>query len=228
MKPVLLTCLFLLLATPILAGPIIDLQTGGYTEGDEVIVPNAVVTGVGLNGLFICEDPNGPFAGVWVYTGFAPAVATGDLVAVKGLYLEYYDFSEIDVASDATGYINYLGVYNNDVVAIDVTIADLVYNTELYEGCFVRVLDNITVISAPNSYGEWEVQGSSGEVLIMDDYWYDTSTIIVGDSYSQAVGCMTYSFGDFKLEPFENGLGFQEDPVATDEVSFGQIKSLYR
>ena len=45
-----------------------------YALGDEVVIEDAVVTGVRYNGVFVNEQANGPYTGIWVYTGAAPGV----------------------------------------------------------------------------------------------------------------------------------------------------------
>ncbi|HRX50011.1 MAG TPA: hypothetical protein P5571_01395 [Candidatus Krumholzibacteria bacterium] len=212
------------------AGSIVDLQMGAYTIGDEVVVPSAVVTGVRSNGAFISEDPNAPYAGVWVYTGAAPGVAVGDLVEVKGLYEEYFDFSEINVSTDATGYFNNLGVHDGAIYPLYVTMAQLAANAEPYEGCYIAIVDPMMVTEAPNNFGEWTVESqmSPGTFLIMDDYWYDDTTVMLGDCYCCASGVLAYSFGAYKLEVFENAICIIECAVSNEDVSFGELKTQFR
>lgn len=212
------------------AGTIIDLQMGAYTVGDEVTVTNAVVTGVRYNGMCINEDPNGPYTGVWVYTGAAPAAAVGDLVEVKGLYEEYYDFTEINVTTDMTGYVTNLGPHTGALYPIELTLAAFNADPEPYEGCFVKITSGMVVTSAPSTYGEWTVESfeDPGEFLIMDDYWYDDTTVLLGDCYNCATGIITYSFGTYRLEPFADAICVVDCAVPNQVMSFGQVKSLYK
>ncbi len=225
MKTLVLTSLIMVFALSAFAGPIYDLQTGMYAEGDQVTVTGAVVTGVRYNGMFISEAPNQPFAGTWVYTGFTPDATTGDLVDVQGVYKEYYGFSEIDVSADPMGYLNKTGIYGANLFPLEVTIADLVADGEPYEGCYIKVVDGMTVTTAPSSYGEWEVESmdTPGAFLVMDDYWYDDATVMLGDTFSGATGCLIYSYGAYKLEIFET-----ETVVSVEETTLGHIKTLFR
>jgi len=225
MKTAVLTTLIMAFALSAFAGPIYDLQTGVYAELDQVTVTDAVVTGVRYNGMFISEAPNQPYAGTWVYTGSTPAVVTGDLVNVQGLYKEYYGFSEIDVSADPLGYAVKAGVHGFSLYPIEVTVADLAADAEPYEGCYIKVLDGMTVTTAPNTYGEWECESmdTPGAFLKFDDYWYDDTTVMLGDTFSGATGCLAYSFGNFLLEIFEI-----ETAVSTDATTLDQVKSLFR
>lgn len=234
MKITLTLCLLLLTVSAVSAGTIVDLQTGSYAIGAEVTVTGAVVSGVRYNGFFMTEQNNVPYAGVWVYTGTAPGVASGDLVDVKGLYEEYFDFTEINVTTDLTGYVTVTGSHQGIIYPMDVTIADLIANGEPYESCFIRVLDGMTVISpptlVPNTYGEWVVESwdNPGQTLVFDDYWYDDTTVLEGDCYLWATGILNFGFGVFKLEPFADGICHADCVVSTDDMSFDQVKSLFR
>ena len=213
------------------AGPIYDVQTGVYAEGDEVVVSGAVVTGVRNNGFFMSEDLSATFSGVWVYTGTGNHTAVvGDLVDVAGLYKEYYDLTEIDVNADASGYATVVGQFGGEMLPLDVTMAQLVADGEPYEGCMIRLTDGMTVTVAPDSHGEWEAESheTPGDTVVFDDYWYDTTTVSLGDCYNSATGCLYYSYGAFKLEAFADGLEVVDCVVATEPVSFDSVKSLYR
>jgi len=224
------TLLLILVSAAATAGTIIDLQMGAFTVGDEVTVSGAVVIAERYNGVFISEDPNAPYAGVWVFTGSAPGVAVGDLVDVKGLYEEYFDFSEINVSTDPTGYLTSTGIHTGAIYPLNVTVMDIVTNGEAYEGCFIKVTDGMTVTTAPNSYGEWVVESyeSPGSFLKLDDYWYDDATVLLGDCYNCATGVLIYSFGEYKLEPFADAICLTDCTVGDEPMSFGAVKTLFR
>lgn len=224
------TVLLLLAAVPSFAGTIIDLQMGAYAVGSQIVVEDAVVTGVRYNGFFMTEDPNAAYAGVWVFTGAAPGVAVGDLVDVAGLYEEYYDFTEINVSSDPNGYVTVVGEHMGAIYPLPVTVTELATGGEAYEGCFIMVTDGMVVVNAPNTYGEWRVESyeAPGQYLWMDDYWYDDTTVQLGDCYDCATGMLAYSFGTFRLEPIAGAICVVDCTVPTENLSFGEIKSLYK
>jgi len=230
MKNAIVVSLVLIAAVAAQAGTIVDLQMGAFVEGDEVTVTGAVVVAERYNGVFISEDPNAPYAGVWVYTGAAPAAVVGDLVDVKGLYEEYYDFSEINVSTDATGYLTVTGSHTGTLYPLPVTVAQLVADGEPYESCFIKVTDGMTVTEAPNSYGEWTVESyeSPGSFLVMDDYWYDDTTVALGDCYNCATGVLYFSFGAYKLEPFADAICLTDCTVANEDMDFSSLKALFR
>jgi hypothetical protein len=211
------------------AGAIYDVQTGVYALDAEVTIEDAVVTGVRYNGVFVNEQVNGPYTGVWVYTGVAPGVLVGDLVDVKGLYKEYFDLTEIDVAADLTGYLTFDSIHTGALVAVDMTIPALQADPEPWESCFIQITSGMMVTEIL-TYGEWKVEDvdAPGQYLVMDDYWYDETTVLVGDCYSCAVGILMYNYGVFKLEPFEGNICVVDCSVGNEEMTFGGVKALYR
>lgn len=218
-------------ATAAFAGPIIDVQTGVYAEGDQVVVPSAVVTGARDNGFFMSENPNAPYAGVWVYTGTGNHTAVaGDLVEVAGIYKEYYDLTEIDVAADSLGYANVIGVSAGDLLPLEVTAAMLAADAEPYEGCLITVTDGLMVTEAANNYGEWtaESMDEPGNFVVFDDYFFDPANLMVGDCMDGATGCLYYSFGAFKLQALADGVVLGDCTVDTEDLSLDAVKSLYR
>ncbi len=226
----LVIALVLLCTSSAFAGAIYDLQFGGtYALNDEVTVEDAVVTGVRYNGVFINEQVNGPYTGVWVYTGVAPGVAVGDLVDVKGLYKEYFDLTEIDVSADLTGYLTFDSIHLGSLVAVGMSIAALNADPEPWECGFIQITSGMMVTQIL-TYGEWEVESADapGQFLVMDDYWYDELTVTVGDCYLCAVGVLMYNFGIYKLEPFFENICLVDCSVGNEDMTFGQVKSLYR
>ena len=217
------------LAGVVLAGPIYDVQTGVYAEGAEVVVDDAIVIAVRGDGIFISEDTAGPYTGVWVYTGSDPGVSTGDLVDVKGLYAELDGLTTIDVSSDPTGSCTFDSLHMGALTAVDVHIAQLNADPEPWESTLIRVRDGMMVGRVLED-GEWEVESADtpGEFMVLDDFWYDVASVMVGDCYLCAGGVYYESGGGYKLEPFVDHLCLVNCSVANESMSFGQVKALYR
>lgn len=226
----LVIALTLLCAGAAVAGSIYDVQTGGYTIGDEVVIDDGIVTGVRDNGVFVSEPTSGPYTGVWVFTGSDPLVAVGDLVDVKGLYEEYFDLTEINVTTDLTGYFTYVGPHMGTLVADDVTTTELNADPEAWECCFVQLTNGMVVTDISLGFNEWLVESyeAPGQFMRMDDYWYDFASVQVGHCYDCAVGIWVYGFGNWKLQPHEGNICVVDCTVANESLSFGQVKSLYR
>jgi hypothetical protein len=216
------------------AGVIRDVQMGLVPVNTVVTVEDAIVTGVRYNGLFISEIPNGPYAGIWVYTGtYAHGLVEGDLCSVQAKYIEYYDLSELDFnATPTADRFIYKTGEGPIFPSYCVTIPQLNADPEQFESCFICVTDGMTVTTAPNSYGEWivELWGNPAQTLRFDDYWYDDTTVMVGHCYNWAGGILYYGFGNFMLEAFagERGIQIVDCAVPTTPMSFGAVKALYR
>ncbi len=100
---------------------------------------------------------------------------------------------------------------------------------EAYESVWVNVTDGMMVTEI-GSYGQWTVDSynSPGQQLVMDDYWYDDTTVVLNECYNCATGIYFYSFSEWKLEPFADGLTHVDCTVDSEPMSFGAVKALYR
>ncbi len=219
MKRIAIALLLVMIATTAQATTIEDMQTGLVTIGDAVTLSGVVVTAARYNGVYVAEAPYGTYQQIWVYTGTDPMAVPGDMVDVAGTYAEYYDLSEVDGGT--------VSVVGSAVIPAPIVVpaATLVADGEPYESCIISIPDMMTV-TAINSYGEWEVTALDGSVMIFDDFWFDDTTVALGDCYSNVTGALTYSYGAFKVEPFVDGI--TGCPVENESVSFGTMKSLYR
>ena len=76
------------------------IQRGMIPEDTLVTVRNVVVTALYSTGVWV-QDPAGgsTYSGIRVYEGVAPTVALHDRVDVTGTYIEYFDDSEIELAT---------------------------------------------------------------------------------------------------------------------------------
>jgi len=220
MKRLAIALLFIMVAASAQATTIQDIQTGLIVEGDAVSLTGVSVTAVRYNGLFVAEAPFGAFQQIWVYTGTTPVAVEGDIVDVSGTYAEYYDFSEVDSGVVA--------VVSAGTVPAPITVpaAVLAADGEPYESCLITVPDQLTVTALPSSYGEWTAESVAGDTFVFDDYWFDDTTVQVGDCYGSVTGVLIFGYGAYKIEPLTDGI--VGCVVATDDVSFGTIKSLYR
>jgi hypothetical protein len=220
------------LASAALAGPIHDVQTGVYAEGDYVNVVCAVVTASATYGVAIAEAPFGVYDSVWVYLGSGHGVAVGSIVNVYGVYEEYYDLTEINVgyytSADPAAFCTVVGTCTEMPDPLVVSAEAIMADPEPYESCIVWLRDGFSVTEIL-TYGEWKaVSITSGQEIYFDDYWYDETVLAVDDCANWALGMWTYSYGLFKLEPFADGFPLVGCAVGTEPHTFGQIKSMFR
>ncbi|MFN2371060.1 MAG: hypothetical protein ABR506_07895 [Candidatus Krumholzibacteriia bacterium] len=231
MKIIVTAILLLVVATGAFAqgSSIYDIQTGLIAEGT-LVTPRGVVTGVTANGFFVAEAPYDAWRGIWVYSPGHTSVP-GDDVQLCGLYVEYYGLSEIDIVA-AGLYGSVLKMGTLPVPAPNVVNAADVWNggadAESWESCMITVQDGMEVTALPNTYGEWFATALDGTEVMFDDYWYDESQVQLLQCYNNATGILNFSFGDFKLEAFADGIPIVDCAVPADAVTFSQLKALYR
>jgi hypothetical protein len=230
MKKIALACLFLIVAAGANAGVIHDIQTGLVDTGT-LQTPFGVVVAVYTNGIWIAEEPYGAYDGIWVYMGSADpiTVVPGDYVAVCGEYKEYYDLSEIDVVAAGL----YGSVLNmNTPMAVPtpsfVSAADLAADPEPWESCAITITNGMSVTTAPSSYGEWYATTLDGHEIMFDDFWYDDTTVAVGDCYNNATGIWHFAYGAFRLEAYADGISLVDCNVDTETSTLSSLKALYR
>ena len=229
MKKIALAFMVILIAGVAQGTTIYDIQTGAFPEGDLATPCDVVVTAVTDSGVFVAEAPYGEYNGIWVYTGSDEphGMVAGDIVCICGEYKEYFDLSEIDiVAAGLYGSLVKVGTMEVPTPTL-ITAAELAADSEPWESCAVTITDGMTVDEVLD-FGEWTAAALDGTPVRFDDYWYDSSTVMLGDCYNSATGIYFFSFGNFKLEAFEDGIDIVDCSVPTDDVTFDAVKALYR
>ncbi|MCP4144898.1 MAG: hypothetical protein GY752_06390 [bacterium] len=224
MKKLLLVALTLIVSTSAFAGVIYDLNTGVYADGD-LVSAEGVITAVRYNGFSMTELPVGPYSAVWVYCGDASTFTIGDEVVITdGQYTEYYDLSEII----QTDLLQIAITGNNPIAPLVMTVAAAAADYEPWESGVITFTDGFWVTEIL-SHGQWSARSyDSMTNLIHDDYFFDETTLAVEMCYDGVTGMLTYNYGEFKMNPFADGLVVGDCVIANEEVSFGSVKALYR
>lgn len=196
---------------------IADIQRGNVSVGSQVEITGAVVTtpvedktsGSGNTyEIFFVQDPaGGEYSGIFVYVPgsagtFSDTVSQGSEVTIDATYTEYasssdtsgYTLSELEVEGPNDITVTGTGTIPDPMVVDAATLGDLT-NGEPYEGVLVEV-DDVTVTTATNSYGEWQVD----DAVWVDDA-FEHVDASVGDSYSRIIGPLYYGYGKFMIEP---------------------------
>lgn len=188
-------------ATP---ASIFDVQRGDIAENTRVLLEEVVVT-TPLNfkgDTFYVQDPEGgEYSGIAVFASDAEglSVSVGDVVTIEGTYTEFFDLSQIKIASaDAIQRINEATPLEPTVV----TAADVATGGSLqenYEGVLVQV-EGVTVTEATNMFGEFVVTGGLrvDDLFVSMDDWPDPA---VDAAFESITGVMTYGFEEAKLAP---------------------------
>ena len=177
---------------------IYDIQYTTDASGDspyagQTVATEGVVTAVFGNNAFI-QDGAGPWSGLFLY-GPSIVPSIGDTVRVQGKVSEYYGKTEI---SDGN-----LTVTGNGTLPAPEVLATGDIAKEQWESVFVRA-ENATVANPDLGYGEWSVDDGTGPVRIDDlgSYGYTPNA---GDPVTFVQGPLDYSYGNFKIEPRDDG-----------------------
>ena len=192
---------------------------GGSIAVDSQVELNCVVVTSQLTeappGFFVQEPDTAGAAensGIYVYVGddgilgdLAPMIAVGNSVSLKALYSEYYDFSELTIAT-----IEDIELVGTDTVT-PAAIADACSigtggaQAEAYEGVLVQVTEVSVTSENPDDpagdYGEFEVEGC----LRVDDLFFDSEAIEINPTmnteFATLTGPMYYGYDNPKLCP---------------------------
>lgn len=173
-----------------------------------VKLENVVVTAASSKGFWVQDPTANAWAGIYVFrkagnTQTIPAV--GKRVTVEGVYVEYNDLSEIELATvTVTG--------DATVPAPLVLTPDQLTGTsaETYEGMLVEVrgvanTEDPVVGTDGQDRGDFRVQttGGTGGVIVGRSIGHDYNGA-VGDRFDSIVGVVDYSFGAFRVQPRGN------------------------
>jgi len=153
----------------------------------QVVTTDGYVTAVAENGFFI-QDAADSWSGIWILDFGDAAVERGDEVELTGTVVEYYDLTEIDIATS--------GSY--EVISTGNTIYSPINITESEES-FESVLVIVSGVCAgpPNQYGDWILSGDND--IMIDNLMYEF-TPTTGQEYT-ITGPLYYAYGDYKVEP---------------------------
>lgn len=172
-----------------------ELQQGGASEGEEVVLDGVIAT-TGLSargdGFFIQQAGGGEYSGIYVYIYDADGsfvLNEGDVLNLTANFTEYYEWTELGVEQ-----ANIEVVSSGAAVTVDI-IDPAAVDLELWESCLVSIGAS-EVTSDIDSYGE--VTLASG--IKMDNFFLEFSTEN-GATYTDIVGPIGYSFSDWKIFP---------------------------
>ena len=231
MKRIAIVLIMLLLAVGAQAQTVHDMRTDLVPELTPVQVQNLIVTGFYSNGVFVSSVPHGEYDSIWVYMGSgAPSYpASGDVIAVEGVFKIYNGLYEIDTSAGSwiaqgTAALPAPIVVPASVLGDPATAAPYM--------CSLITIPDMLYSTSEAGYGEWYAETGAGEQVMFDNFWADfpvddvLGEFLPGACFLSATGCLNYSYGNYKMCAFEDGL--PACPVATDEASFGSVKSLFR
>ncbi len=205
------------------------------------LTTEGVVTGVfpAMEGFWIQEkgSDNNPATspGIFISTGInIPDILPGDFVSVTGQVREAFQQTQLDITSAAN-----VVVLGKESLPAPVTLApppDFEASRAYYEaleGSLVSVPGSALVVGPSTRYGEFALvlathgitrtwqEVDHGMLIYVDDGsteihdYADTlpSVVAVGDTVSNLTGTLSYSFGNYKIEPIKTYNVQNQEPV---------------
>lgn len=219
-----LILIVLIASTAAQAGMIMDLRSGLVAEGSIVDIEGAVVTSVMNNSVTVSELPGGPGMGLWVIVGDTPTVAAGDIVDLRGTYLEHNDRATLSLLHPADAAMTVVG--STMPIPVYATVDEVMADPEAWESVVVMVTDGL-IVQDVFTDGTWLVSSyETGTPLMLDDYFGLHPTVGVGECYNNALGLFFMLEGQHVLKALE--VDFTDCTVANDDVGMGELKRMFR
>lgn len=186
-----------------------NIQSGNVAENTLVEIRDVVVTSPTFkssskstdnDSFFVVEKDGGAYSGIYIFFKNNKAdVSIGDLVDIRGTYMEYYNNSQI-VATEVIkkGTSPLPAPTEVDPAKVKTGGED----SEKYEGCFVRVLNvevtNDAVLGSDGKpHGDFEITGG----LIVSKMFPRNYKAKNGDKLDSIIGILNYSFDQMRLQP---------------------------
>jgi len=175
-------------------------QASSPYMGQTVSVTGIVTVGEGeYYGTYaaMADEGGGPWSGLILYGNDVTGIERGDSITITGQVDEYFGLTELKYPTSIVVHSS-----GHPLPDAEVLTTDEVYQpatAEQWEGVLVRVED-VTVTSEPNEYGEWQVDDGSGDAVVDDlgDYSYVPT---LNDQLASVTGVLNYSFDEYKIEP---------------------------
>ena len=242
MKKIALALLIIILTTATIAQAcgdrIYDIQTDpvAHPVGTLGVPCDVIVTATLSNGFFCQQMPaagepaTGEYSGVWVYTADDRGYVPGDILAVCGEIKEFFGLTELDV--NAAGLYGYtLKTGSGAPLAPYVVGAAMVdADGEPWESVQITISDGMEVpVGFDLGFEEWNAIALDGTAVRLEGGdWYDFLNVMEGQCYNSATGIYFWSFGDFKLKPFVDGIPIVDCAVGVESMSMGALKATFR
>lgn len=194
--------------------------------GKQVTLEGIVTaTGYRGEGFFLSEKISGAWRGIYILdSSYKPFV--GNYVRLSGEVAEHFGMTCI---RDLNSFRVLDGNRTLPSPAV-ISTGQLgsAMEAEAYEGVYVRLV-NSAVTGAKARNGSFTVSDGSGQCgVVLQSFGGKASSPAVGTQYAQIAGVVTFSYGEYLLNPF-SAAGLQvQQPVSVQNRSWGKIKSIYK
>jgi len=186
-----------------------------------------VVTAAGYRGegFFLSERLSGAWRGIFILDGrHDPAV--GSYVRLSGVVAENFGMTCIRDLNSIRILDNYRGL--PDPVIISTGQMANAIEAEAFEGVYVRLV-NTSVNGNKARNGRFSVSDGSGQCGVMlQSFGGRASEPAIGTQFANITGVVAFSYGEYLLNPVSTGDLQVQQPVSTQNRSWGKIKSIYK
>lgn len=195
--------------------------------GREVTL-EGIVTGADYaqGGYFISEPISGSWRGIYI-ADKRNRPSQGDKIRVRGRVHESFGMTcLLDISSYRMLDRNYGLPQPLIVTTGQLSRAD---EAEAYEGVYARVL-SASVASSRSKAGRFAVTDGSGQCSITTGSFSRQKALspAAGTQFSSIVGIVVFGFSEFSLNPVAPGDTQIQQPLSTQNRSWGKIKSIYK
>ncbi len=178
-------------------------------------------------GFFISEAVAGPYSGLLVMDRRSD-VQVGDRVRLSGLVLESFGMTTLQNITSLV-----ILERNHPLPRpITLTTAQLSHavEAEAYEGVYTRIL-SVSSTGKKSSANRLMVSDGTGVCSVLLGNFGSANSRSAGSTvtqFSSITGLVTFSFGEFSLNPVSNSDIETNQPVSVQSRSWGKIKSIYK
>lgn len=177
-------------------------------------------------GFFLSEPLSGAWRGIWVRTGdFEPT--PGTYLRLTARVAEHFGMTCLQDISKYT--VLDKGRPLPNPVLVTTGQLDDPQEAEAYEGVYVRLV-NVSASSAKTAKGSFSVNDGSGQCRVLQGSFGfpNQASAAVGSLYARIAGIVTFAYGEFTLNPIGASDIQTQQPVSTQNRSWGKIKSIYK
>lgn len=178
-------------------------------------------------GFFISEPVAGPYSGLLVLDRDAQ-VKVGDRIQVSGTVRETFGMTTLQDIRPVT-----ILERNHPLPRpVILTTAQLTraVEAEAFEATYAKVL-SVSSAGRRNSHDRIQVSDGTGLcTVLLGSFGRDKKSPSqkLGTQFSSITGIVTFSFGEFSLNPISNAHLEIDQPVSVKNRSWGRIKSIYK
>jgi len=187
-----------------------------------------IVTGTDFTqgGYFISEPISGSWRGIYI-ADKRNRPSQGDKIRVRGRVHESFGMTCLqDIGSFKMLDRNYGLPQPLIVTTGQLSRAD---EAEAYEGVYARIM-SASVASSKSKAGRFTVTDGSGQCTVTTGSFSRQKALspAAGTQFSTIVGIVVFGFSEFSLNPVAAGDTQIQQPLSTQNRSWGKIKSIYK